>query len=77
MQFHAMEEGGLLCQREFEGEEVLGTMDHGGTDKGAPETVTPVERYVWDLASSAKPPKQRYRAERQSAFFVIGDRENR
>ena len=79
MQFHGTEEGGLPCQREFKGEEALGTMDHAGMDEGAPETVTPVERYVRDLAclreltSSAEPPKQLYRAERQAAFFVIGD----
>ncbi len=79
MQFHGTEEGGLPCRREFEGEEVLGTMDHVGMDEGAPEMVTPVERYVWDLGClreltvSAKPPKQLYRAERQAAFFVIGD----
>ena len=54
-------------------------MDHGGMDDGAPETVNPVERYVRDLGclqeltSSAEPPKQLYRANRQAAFFVIGD----
>ena len=36
MQYHGTEEGGLPCRREFEGEEVLGTMDHAGTDEGAP-----------------------------------------
>jgi hypothetical protein len=47
---------------------VLGTMDHAGMDQGAPETVTPVERYVRDLGclreltSSAEPPKQLNRA---------------
>ncbi len=71
MQYHGTEEGGLPCRREFEGEEVLGTIDHAGTDEGAPETVTPVERYV--RASSTEPPKQLYRAKRQAAFFVIGD----
>jgi hypothetical protein len=49
MQFHGMAEGGLPCRREFEGEEGLGTMDHAGADEEAPETVTPVERYVRDL----------------------------
>jgi len=54
-------------------------MDHGGMDDGAPETVNPVERYIRDLGclqeltSSAEPPKQLYRANRQAAFFVIGD----
>ena len=43
MQFHRMEEGGLPCRRDFEGEETLGTMDHTGMDEGAPETVNPVE----------------------------------
>ena len=79
MQFHRMEEGGLPCRRDFEGEETLGTMDHMGLDEGAPETVNPVERYVRDLCclreltSSTEPPKQLYRADRQAAFFVIGD----
>jgi len=74
-----MEEGGLPCQREFEGEETLGIMDHVGMDEGAPETVNPVERYVRDLGclreltSSTEPQKQLYRADRQAAFFVIGD----
>ncbi len=45
----------------------------------APETVIPLGRYFCDLAclqdltSSAKPPKQLYWAEQQSAFIVIGD----
>jgi hypothetical protein len=79
MQFHGMEEGGLLCQREFKDEEVLGTMHNTGSADEAPETVIPVERYfcnlacLQDLTSSAKPPKQLYRAKWQSAFFVIGD----
>ena len=79
MQFHRMEEGGLPCRRDFEGEETLGTMDHTGMDEGAPETVNPVERYVRDLAclrkrtSSTEPPKQLYRADMQADFFVIGD----
>jgi len=79
MQFHGTEEGGLPCRREFEGEETMGTMDHAGMDEGAPETVTPVNRYVRDLSclqeltSSAEPPKQLYRADRQAAFFVIGN----
>ena len=54
MQFHGMEEGGLPCRRDFEGEETLGTMDHTGMDEGAPETVNPVERYVRDLACLRK-----------------------
>ena len=63
MQFHGMEEGGLPCRREFNGEDVLGTMDQVRMDEGAPEMVTPVERYVQDLVclreltSSAEPPK--------------------
>jgi hypothetical protein len=45
----------------------------------APETVTPVARYLrdldclQDLTSHAKPPKQLYRAAQQAAFFVIED----
>ena len=79
MQFHGMEEGGLPCRREFKGEDILGIMDQARMDKGAPETLTPVECYVWDLVclreltSSAEPPKQLYQAKRQAAFFVIGD----
>ena len=54
-------------------------MDQPRMDEGAPETVTPVDRYVWDLAClreltlSAEPPKKLNRAEHQAAFFVIGD----
>ena len=79
MLFHGMEEGGLPCRREIEGEDAQGTMDQTGRDEGAPERVTPVDRYVRDLAclreltSSTEPPQQLYRAERQAAFFVIGD----
>ena len=54
MQFHGMEEGGLPCRREFEGEDVLGTMDQVRMDEGAPETVNPVERNVRDLACLRK-----------------------
>ena len=77
--FHGMEEEGLPCRREFEDEEVLGMMHNTGMAEEAPETVIPVERYFRDLAclqdltSSAEPPKQLYRAKRQSVFFVIGD----
>jgi hypothetical protein len=79
MRFHGMEEEGLPCQREFEDDEVLGTTHNTGMAEEAPEMVIPVECYfcnlacLQDLTSSAKPPKQLYRAERQSAFFVIGD----
>jgi hypothetical protein len=79
MLLHGLEEGSLPCRREFEGEDVQGTMDQTRMDEGAPDTVTPVDRYVRDLVclreltSSAEPPKQLYRAERQAAFFVIGD----
>jgi hypothetical protein len=77
--YHGMEEEGLSCQREFEDDEILGTTHNTGMAKEAPETVIPVERYfrnlacLQDLTSSAEPLKQLYRAERQSAFFVIGD----
>ncbi len=79
MLLQGLEEGSLPCRREFEGEDVQGTMDQTRMDEGAPDTVTPVDRYVRDLVclreltSSAEPPKQLYRAERQAAFFVIGD----
>ena len=79
MLLQGLEEGSLPCRREFEGEDVQGTMDQTRMDERAPDTVTPVDRYVRDLAclreltSSAEPPKQLYRAERQAAFFVIGD----
>jgi hypothetical protein len=80
MQFHEMEEGGLPCQREFEGDKVLGmTHNSGLAEESAPETVIPVARYLRDLAclqdltSGPEPPKQLYLAKRQSAFFVIGD----
>jgi hypothetical protein len=80
MLLRGLEEGSLPCQREFEGEDVQGTTDQTRMEEGAaPDTVTPVDRYVRDLVclreltSSAEPPKQLYRAERQAAFFVIGD----
>jgi hypothetical protein len=48
-------------------------------EEEAPETVTAVARYLWDLdclqelTSPTEPPKQLYQATWQAAFFVIGD----
>jgi hypothetical protein len=45
----------------------------------APASVEPVPRYLRDLeclvklTDTSKPPRQLYRARRQSAFFVVGD----
>ena len=45
----------------------------------APAMVEPVPRYLRDLeclvklTDTSEPPRQLYRAQRQSAFFVVGD----
>jgi hypothetical protein len=70
---------GLPC-RQLDKEEDDGTPTPQVPNKEcAPARVEPVERYPRDLeclvrlTSTSKPPRQLYQAQRQSAFFVVGD----
>ena len=70
---------GLPCRRANEEEEGEPTTTRAPEEEVAPATVEPVTRYLRDLeclaqlTDTAAPPRQLYRARRQSAFFVVGD----
>jgi hypothetical protein len=75
-----LEAKGLPCRRAEEGWEVqAATLGQGLNERVAPETMMPVERYLWELenlqelTSTEEPSKQLYQATHQSTFFVIGD----
>ena len=70
---------GLSCRRADEEEDGGPATTQAPEAECAPAMVEPVPRYLRDLECLAKltdtsePPRQIYRARRQSAFFVVGD----
>ena len=70
---------GLPCRRADEEEDGGTPTARAPEEECAPATVEPVPRYLRDLkclvklTDTSEPPRQLYRARRQSAFFVVGD----
>jgi hypothetical protein len=70
---------GLLCRRADEEEDGGTPTTQAPEEECAPVMVEPVPHYLRDLkclvklTDTSEPPHQLYRAQQQSAFFVVGD----